>query len=148
MKNLVIAIIIVIAGSLTFLLIQKLNIKEVEPDDATMEQEEQVSVASGEYLDYNRFDPQYYTENRIVYVLLDSGNEIASQLDSDINSNMLSIPEGMVLVKIEGENINELRSNLSLTSDTTIVEVDNSGSVINVLNGISSLSQLLGQLGY
>lgn len=148
MKNLVIAIIIVIAGSLTFLLIQKLNIKEVEPDDATMEQEEQVSVASGEYLDYNRFDPQYYTENRIVYVLLDSGNETASQLDSDINSNMLSIPEGMVLVKIEGENINELRSNLSLTSDTTIVEVDNSGSVINVLNGISSLSQLLGQLGY
>lgn len=148
MKNLVIAIIIVIAGSLTFLLIQKLNIKEVEPDDATMEQEEQVSVASGEYLDYNRFDPQYYTENRIVYVLLDSGNETASQLDSDINSNMLSIPEGMVLVKIEGENINELRSNLSLTSDTTIVEVDNSGSVINVLNGISSLSQLLGELGY
>jgi len=148
MKNLVIAIIIVIAGSLTFLLIQKLNIKEVEPDDATMEQEEQVSVASGEYLDYNRFDPQYYTENRIVYVLLDSGNEIASQLDSDINSNMLSIPEGMVLVKIEGENINELRSNLSLTTDTTIVEVDNSGSVINVLNGISSLSQLLGELGY
>lgn len=148
MKNLVIAIIIVIAGSLTFLLIQKLNIKEVEPDDATMEQEEQVSVASGEYLDYNRFDPQYYTENRIVYVLLDSGNETASQLDSDINSNMLSIPEGMVLVKIEGENINELRSNLSLTTDTTIVEVDNSGSVINVLNGISSLSQLLGQLGY
>ncbi|HOY46593.1 MAG TPA: hypothetical protein PKU95_03095 [Candidatus Dojkabacteria bacterium] len=148
MKNLVIAIIIVIAGSLTFLLIQKLNIKEVEPDDATMEQEEQVSVASGEYLDYDRFDPQYYTENRIVYVLLDSGNEIASQLDSDINSNMLSIPEGMVLVKIEGENINELRSNLSLTTDTTIVEVDNSGSVINVLNGISSLSQLLGELGY
>lgn len=148
MKNLVIAIIIVIAGSLTFLLIQKLNIKEVEPDDATMEQEEQVSVASGEYLDYNRFDPQYYTENRIVYVLLDSGNETASQLDSDINSNMLSIPEGMVLVKIEGENINELRSNLSLTTDTTIVEVDNSGSVINVLNGISSLSQLLGELGY
>lgn len=148
MKNLVIAIIIVIAGSLTFLLIQKLNIKEVEPDDATMEQEEQVSVASGEYLDYDRFDPQYYTENRIVYVLLDSGNETASQLDSDINSNMLSIPEGMVLVKIEGENINELRSNLSLTTDTTIVEVDNSGSVINVLNGISSLSQLLGELGY
>jgi len=148
MKNLVIAIIIVIAGSLTFLLIQKLNIKEVEPDDATMEQEEQVSVASGEYLDYDRFDPQYYTENRIVYVLLDSGNEIASQLDSDINSNMLSIPEGMVLVKIEGENINELRSNLSLTTDTTIVEVDKSGSVINVLNGISSLSQLLSELGY
>jgi len=148
MKNLVIAIIIVIAGSLTFLLIQKLNIKEVEPDDATMEQEEQVSVASGEYLDYDRFDPQYYTENRIVYVLLDSGNEIASQLDSDINSNMLSIPEGMVLVKIEGGNIDQLRSNLSLNSDTTIVEVDNSGSVINVLNGISSLSQLLGELGY
>lgn len=148
MKNLVIAIIIVIAGSLTFLLIQKLNIKEVEPDDVTMEQEEQVSVASGEYIDYSRFDPQYYTENRIVYVILDLGNEIASQLDSDINSNMQSIPEGMVLVKIEGENINELRSNLSLTTDTTIVEVDKSGSVINVLNGISSLSQLLSELGY
>ena len=145
MKNLVIAIIIVMAGSLTFLLIQKLNIQEVEPEEDMLQEEEQPTVASGEYLAYERFDPQYYIENRIVYIMMDGS---MSELDADINSNMLLIPEGMVLVRTDEQYIPELRSNLSLNPDTNIVDVDNEGRVVNVFSNISSLSQLLGELGY
>jgi hypothetical protein len=145
MKNLVIAIIIVIAGSLTFLLIQKLNIQEIDTEEEVVQEEGQPTVASGEYLAYERFDPQYYSENRIVYIMMDGS---MSELDADINSNMLLIPEGMVLVRTDEQYIPELRSNLSLNPDTNIVEVDNEGRVVNVFSNISSLSQLLGELGY
>jgi len=145
MKNLVIAIIIVIAGSLTFLLIQKLNIQEVEPEKDMLQEEGQPTVASGEYLAYERFDPQYYSDNRIVYIMMDGS---MSELDADINSNRLLIPKGMVLVRTDEQYIPELRSNLSLNPDTNIVEVDNEGRVVNVFSDISSLSQLLGELGY
>lgn len=145
MKNFVIAIIIVIAGSLTFLLIQRLNTGVVEIEEEVVQEEDQPTVASGEYLDYERFDPQYYSENRIVYILL---NENMNALDEDINANMISIPEGMVIVRTSASYIPEIRSNLSLNPDTSIVEIDNEGKVVNVFDNISSLSQLLAELGY
>lgn len=144
MKNLLIAIIIVVAGSLTFLLIQRLNTKEIKIEEELVQEEEQPAVASGEYLDYERFDPQYYNENRIVYLLLD---QTMSALDSDINANMLSIPETMVIVRTEGTNISELKNRLALNTDARIVEVDITGRVIKELDNISSLSQLLRELG-
>jgi hypothetical protein len=147
MKNLLIAIIIVIAGSLTFLLLQRLNVKEVVVDEATGQEEEQF-VASGEYLDYARFDPQYYSEGRIVYLLLENNDASMAELDSDINSNMLQIPQDLVIVKTSDDDISTLRSELSLNTNDKIIEIDNSGRVINIYRNISSLSQLLTELGY
>lgn len=145
MKNFLIVTIIVIAGSLTFLLIQKLNIQEIDTEEGVAQEEGQPTIASGEYLAYERFDPQYYSENRIVYVMIDEG---MSELDADINANMQLIPEGMVIVRTDEQYISELRSNLSLNPDTKIVEIDNEARVVNVFTDILSLSQLLDELGY
>lgn len=67
-------------------------------------------------------------------------------LDSDIQANMGSIPEGVTILKADYDKETELKKKYGVTSQHTLVQVDKDGNMIKKWSGGSSLSSVLSQI--
>ncbi len=67
-------------------------------------------------------------------------------LDSSIESNLKSIPEGVTILKTDYDKEVELKKKYGVTYQHTLVQVDKDGNMIKKWSGGSSLDSLLSQI--
>lgn len=67
-------------------------------------------------------------------------------LDSSIESNLKSIPEGVSILKTDYDKETELKKKYGVTYQHTLVQVDKDGSMIKKWSGSPSLDRLLSQI--
>lgn len=67
-------------------------------------------------------------------------------LNSDIEANMSSIPEGVTILKVDYDKETELKKKYGVTTQHTLVQVDKNGNLIKKWSGGSSLSNLVSEI--
>ena len=67
-------------------------------------------------------------------------------LNSDIEANMSSIPEGVTILKVDYDKETELKKKYGVTTQHTLVQVDKDGNLIKKWSGGSSLSNLVSEI--
>jgi thiol-disulfide isomerase/thioredoxin len=67
-------------------------------------------------------------------------------LNSDIEANLSSIPEGISILKTDYDTSTELKKKYGVTYQHTLVQVDKDGNMIKKWSGGSKLSNLLSQI--
>lgn len=67
-------------------------------------------------------------------------------LNSDIEANLSSIPEGVSILKTDYDTSTELKQKYGVTYQHTLVQVDKDGNMIKKWSGGSKLSNLLSQI--
>jgi thiol-disulfide isomerase/thioredoxin len=67
-------------------------------------------------------------------------------LNSSIESNLKSIPEGVTILKADYDKETELKKKYGVTNQHTLVQVDKEGNLIKKWSGGSSLDNLLSQI--
>lgn len=67
-------------------------------------------------------------------------------LNSSIESNLKSIPEGVTILKTDYDRETELKKKYGITYQHTLVQVDKDGNMINKWSGSPSLDSLLTQI--
>jgi thiol-disulfide isomerase/thioredoxin len=67
-------------------------------------------------------------------------------LNSDIEANMSSIPEGVTILKLDYDKETELKKKYGVTTQHTLVQVDKDGNLIKKWSGGSKLSNLVSEI--
>ena len=67
-------------------------------------------------------------------------------LNSSIESNLKSIPEGVSILKADYDKETELKKKYGVTTQHTLVQVDKDGNIIKKWSGGGSLDNLLSQI--
>jgi thiol-disulfide isomerase/thioredoxin len=67
-------------------------------------------------------------------------------LNSSIESNIASIPEGVTILKADYDKETELKKKYGVTYQHTLVQVDKDGNMIKKWSGGSSLDSILSQI--
>lgn len=67
-------------------------------------------------------------------------------LNSSIESNLKSIPEGVTILKTDYDTETELKKKYGVTYQHTLVQVDKNGNMIKKWSGGSTLDNLLSQI--
>lgn len=67
-------------------------------------------------------------------------------LNSDIEANLNSIPEGVSILKVDYDKATELKKKYGVTYQHTLVQVDKDGNLIKKWSGSSSLSKLISEI--
>ena len=67
-------------------------------------------------------------------------------LNSSIESNLKSIPEGVTILKTDYDKETDLKKKYGITYQHTFVQVDKDGNLIKKWNGSPSLDSLLAQI--
>lgn len=67
-------------------------------------------------------------------------------LNSDIENNMSTIPEGVSILKVDYDKETELKKKYGVTYQHTLVQVDKDGNLIKKWSGSPKFSNLLSQI--
>jgi thioredoxin 1 len=67
-------------------------------------------------------------------------------LNSDIEANMNSIPEGVSILKVDYDKETELKREYGVTYQHTLVQVDKDGNLIKKWSGSPKLANLVGEI--
>jgi thioredoxin 1 len=67
-------------------------------------------------------------------------------LNSDIESNITSIPEGVSILKVDYDKETELKKKYGVTYQHTLVQVDKDGNLIKKWSGSSKLANLISEI--
>lgn len=100
-------------------------------DNKSDDEKESASQAetSSEYITLADFDADKskYDDYRKVYFFHASWCPTCKGIDDGLNSDLAALPKDTVIIKTDYDTENELKKEYGVTTQTTFVEVDNSG---------------------
>lgn len=148
----IILIVLVVAG----FGIYGLSKPATEEKNVVMEKETSSEVAAKEEPDammekssYETYSPEKLAladTNKVVLFFRASWCPTCRTLDSDIRSNIESIPEGLIILDVDYDNATALKQKYGVTVQHTLVQVDASGNQIAKWQGSPALTDLLAKL--
>lgn len=114
-----------------------------EPNDQLNQQIKQQS--QGIYDVYNG-DLNQYEDKDIVLFFKASWCPSCRALDKDIKESLTDIPEDLVLLELDYDKETESKKKYGVTTQHTLVQVDDSGNLIKKWSGGNKLENILEQL--
>ncbi|MEK7177083.1 MAG: thioredoxin family protein [Patescibacteria group bacterium] len=148
----IILAILVVAG----LGIYGLSKPATEEKDVAMEKEKLSEVAAteepetimkkGSYETYSSEKLSLASTNKVVLFFRASWCPTCRALDSDIRSNLESIPENLIILDVDYDNSTALKQKYGITRQHTLVQVDASGVALNKWTGSPTLLNLISKV--
>ena len=108
--------------------------------------QEEVTTSAGAYVAYSSNKLAMAETGQVVLFFHASWCPSCRALNSDIESNIDAIPEGITILKTDYDKETELKKKYGVTTQHTLVQVDNDGNLIKKWSGGSKLENLLSQL--
>ena len=122
-----------------------MTVKEKVTEEKTMAQTEAMMKAGS----YEAYSPEKLARAETGDVVLffhASWCPSCRGLNSDIEANLSSIPEGVSILKTDYDTSTELKQKYGVTYQHTLVQVDKDGNMIKKWSGGSKLSNLLSEI--
>lgn len=165
-KNIIIILAIIIVSGAGFFFLPENRMKENSPavDVFEMQNEvqndvqipdqietetinqEPVTTGAGSYELYSPEKIAMAASEDVVLYFYASWCPSCQMLDRDIEEKASSIPAGITILKTDYDEETELKSKYGVTSQHTLVQVDENGNLINKWAGGSNLEDLLSQI--
>lgn len=118
----------------------------MEKDETSMVNEGDVMMKVGSYEAYSADKLARAETGDVVLFFYASWCPSCRGLNSSIESNLKSIPEGVTILKTDYDKETELKKKYGVTYQHTLVQVDKDGNMIKKWSGGSSLDNLLSQI--
>lgn len=117
-------------------------------DTATMDEKEMKdsTAVKGTYETYSPQKLSNANSGDVVLFFKASWCPSCRALESDIQKNINSIPEGVTILYLNYDTETELKKKYSVTSQHTLVQVDSEGNMIKKWTGSPSLEKVLQEL--
>lgn len=144
---LIIGAIIIIALVVGFWFVSNNDVNEV----VLIDQEEEVveniiSEEVGSYQAYSEDKLALARNERVVLFFHAGWCPTCRALNTDLENNISNIPVDVNILKIDYDNATELKSKYEITTQHTLVEVDQFGNLLNKWTGGLTLADLLTNL--
>ena len=68
------------------------------------------------------------------------------KLEKDINASLSDIPADVTILKVNYDSEKELKTKYAVTQQHTLVQVDQSGNIINKWSGGNTLESIIGKI--
>jgi thioredoxin 1 len=115
---------------------EKVEIEEVVEIEFEPVLEVPVEVkAAGLYLDYTPEIALQYADKKRVLFFHAGWCPTCIATNKEVNANLDSIPEGVVIFRIDYDTSDELKERYNVTYQDTFVQVDSEGDLIKLWNG-------------
>jgi len=98
------------------------------------------------YDDYSEAILNELSNTEIVLFFMADWCPSCRALDNDISDNLSEIPEDVVILKVNYDTENELKKKYGVTTQHTLVQVDNEGNLIQKWSGGNRLESVLTKL--
>lgn len=119
---------------------------EVKDDTSMMNEESAEMMKAGSYEEYSADKITRAETGDVVLFFHASWCPSCRGLNSSIESNLSSIPEGVTILKADYDKEVELKKKYGVTTQHTLVQVDKYGNMINKWSGGSTLENLISQI--
>lgn len=140
-----VVILVVVVGGFYKSMDQKVTDQKVVEEKSVMDKEE-VLTKVGSYEEYSADKLMRAETGDVVLFFHASWCPSCRGLNSNIESNLGSIPEGVSILKTSYDEETELRKKYGITYQHTLVQVDKDGSLIKKWSGSPSLDRLLSEI--
>ncbi|MBT4856688.1 hypothetical protein HON52_00690 [Candidatus Uhrbacteria bacterium] len=122
---------------------EAIEVEEDSLENGDGAEDEFIAPVGGLYADY---DPEFLSvavDGDVVLFFHATWCPSCRTLESDINTNIQSIPDDVVILQVDYDTETELRQKYGVTVQHTIVQVDENGDLISKWAGGSTLSGVL-----
>ncbi len=117
-----------------------------EDETEMMDKEEVTVMTKGSYEAYSPEKIARAETGDVVLFFHASWCPSCRGLNSDIEANMASIPEGVSILKVDYDKETELKKKYGVTYQHTLVQVDKDGALIKKWSGSPKLTGLLSEI--
>ncbi|MCA9352394.1 thioredoxin family protein [Patescibacteria group bacterium] len=124
------------------------GMEKIEKDGDTMMMNDDASdvmMKSGAYLDYENVNIASL-EGDIVLFFHAPWCPTCRALDADINAHLGDIPGDLTIVKVDYDSNQSLKQTYGVTSQHTLVQVDQAGNKIKLWSGGNTLTSITAQI--
>lgn len=122
-------------------------VKEIAPNTDTMMKKDETSMMKvGSYEAYSADKIARAETGDVVLFFHASWCPSCRGLNSSIESNLKSIPEGVTILKADYDKETELKKKYGVTYQHTLVQVDKDGNMIKKWSGGGNLDSVLSQI--
>ncbi len=118
----------------------------MQKDGANMEERDETMMVAGSYEAYSATKIAKAENGDVVLFFHASWCPSCRGLNSSIEANLKSIPEGVTILKTDYDKETELKKKYGVTYQHTLVQVDKDGNMIKKWSGGSSLDSILAQI--
>lgn len=118
----------------------------VKKDDTSMTDKSDTMMKVGSYEAYSAEKIARAETGDVVLFFHASWCPSCRGLNSNIESNLTSIPEGVTILKTDYDKERELKKKYGVTYQHTLVQVDKDGNMIKKWSGGANLDSLLSQI--
>ncbi|HNQ31789.1 MAG TPA: thioredoxin family protein [Candidatus Woesebacteria bacterium] len=108
--------------------------------------QETVTTTAGSYQVYSAEKIALAATNDVVMFFHAAWCPSCRALSQDIEQNLSAIPSGVVILKVDYDSETELKKKYGVTTQHTLVQVDQDGNQIKKWNGSPRLENLLSQI--
>jgi thioredoxin 1 len=119
--------------------------EEAMKKEETMKKED-VMVKAGKYESYSAEKIAMAATGDVVIFFHASWCPSCRGLNSDIEKNLNSIPENVIILKADYDKETELKKKYGVTSQHTLVQVDKDGNMIKKWSGGGTLATVVSQI--
>ncbi len=127
-------------------LMEKKEDEMVNKDDTSVIDKGDATMKVGSYEAYSADKIARAETGDVVLFFHASWCPSCRSLNSNIEANMSSIPEGVTILKVDYDKETELKKKYGVTYQHTLVQVDKDGNMIKKWSGSSSLDNLVSQI--
>lgn len=118
----------------------------MEKDETSMMDKGDTMMKSGSYEAYSADKLARAENGDVVLFFHASWCPSCRGLNTNIESNQKSIPEGVSILKLDYDKETELKKKYGVTTQHTLVQVDKDGNLIKKWSGSGSLDALISQI--
>ncbi len=118
----------------------------MEKDETSMMDKSDTMMKSGSYEAYSADKLARAENGDVVLFFHASWCPSCRGLNTNIESNQKSIPEGVSILKLDYDKETELKKKYGVTTQHTLVQVDKDGNLIKKWSGSGSLDALISQI--
>lgn len=120
--------------------------KEEGMEDETMMEKKDEMMSKGSYEAYSKEKIAMAETGDVVLFFHASWCPSCRSLNSDIEKNMGSIPDGVTILKVDYDKETELKKKYGVTTQHTLVQVDKDGNLIKKWSGSPSIDSVISQI--
>jgi thioredoxin 1 len=141
-KNLIIAgaiIAVILIGGGAYAFTQTQTNK---PSDSSVEAKNAKTANAAGYIDYSADIVKMASTKDVVLFFKASWCPTCNATDKDINANLSSIPENLIIAKVDYDKEVGLKQKYSITMQHTFVKIDQNGNELAKKNGLNTLEEI------
>lgn len=124
---------------------------EVNREDSTMSPQaneqgtgtESDEMMTGGYRDYDAKYLDFAESGKVVLFFKADWCPTCKALDADIQNNLASIPEDILILKVNYDTAKDLKKKYGVLRQHTLVSVDKDGNMLSTWQGSSTLAEVL-----